>query len=85
MIPVKSPLISPSFFINISYHVIFRNTGCGCELLFPSNFILLQLSREQIFWEVSKTSTSKEPFQKSKYNSTANLADTCGYFSDKEL
>lgn len=88
VIPVKSPLISPSFLINISFHLIFRkseNTSGGCELLFPSNFILLQLSREQIFWEVSKTSTSKEPFLESKYNSSVNLADTCGYFSDKEL
>lgn len=88
VIPVKSPLISPSFLINILYHVILRkseNTSCGCQLLFPSNFLLIQLSREQIFWEVSKTSTSKEPFLESKYNSSANLADTCGYFSDKEL
>lgn len=69
VISVKSPLISPSLLVNISGHVIFRkseNTSCGCELLFPSNFILLQLSREQIFWEVSKTSTSKERFLESK-------------------
>lgn len=86
VIPVKSPLMSPSFLINISDHEIFQkneNASCDCELLSPSNFILLQLSREQIFWEVSKTSASEELFLATKYNSSANLADRCGYFSDK--
>lgn len=60
-----------------------ENANCGCELLLPPNFILLQLSKEQVFWDVSKTSASEELFLETKYNSSANLADRCGYFSDK--
>lgn len=60
-----------------------ENANCGCELLLPPNFILLQLSKEQVFWDVSKTSVSEELFLETKYNSSANLADRCGYFSDK--
>lgn len=86
MTPVKSPLMSLSFLINISDPVILRkneNASCHCELLLPSNFVLLRLSREQSFWEVSKTSVSEELFLETKYNSPANLADRCGYFSEK--
>jgi len=86
VILVKPSLTSPSFLINVLDHVTVRkkeNASCGCELFSPPNFILLQPSREQIFWEVSKTSVSEELFLETKYNTSASLADRCGYFSDK--
>lgn len=85
MIPVKSPLMSPHFPINILDNVTFRKskTLTGSELLFLSNIILLQLTREQIFCEVSKTSAYEELFLETTCNGSANLSDRCGYFSDK--
>lgn len=85
MIPVKSPLMSPRFLINFLDNVTFRKskTLTGCELLFLSNVILLQLTGEQIFCEVSTISAYEELFLETKCNSSANLSDRCDYFSDK--
>lgn len=83
VIPVKSPLMSLSVLINVLDHGIFGIKWKCCELFSPTHLILFQLSREQIFWEVSKTSASEELFLETECNSATILADRCGYFSDK--